>query len=82
MLFNPLEIILNQNKLTRPNYVYWKSNLDIVLVIEGYKYNSNDEHLDLLAVNAPIQDIERFKKWVKADSMTHCYILALMSSIL
>lgn len=36
MSFNPIAIILNQNKLTRPNYVDWKRNMDIVLTAEGY----------------------------------------------
>ena len=30
--------ILNQNKLTRSNYVDWKRNLDIVLTAEEHKY--------------------------------------------
>ena len=36
--FSPLVAILNQNKLTRPNYVEWKMNLDIVLIIEEHKF--------------------------------------------
>ena len=31
--FSPLVAILNQNKLTRSNYVNWKRNLDIVLIV-------------------------------------------------
>ena len=36
--FSPLVTILNQNKLTRSNYVDWKRNLDIVLTAEEHKY--------------------------------------------
>jgi len=36
--FSPFSIIMNQNKLTGPNYVDWKHNLDIVLIVEGHKY--------------------------------------------
>ena len=36
--FNPLVIILNQNKLTGSNYVDWKRNLDIVHTAEEHKY--------------------------------------------
>ena len=36
--FSPLVVILNQNKLTRSNYVDWKRNLDIVLTAEKHKY--------------------------------------------
>ena len=48
MLFNPLVIILNQNRFTRPNYMDWKRNVDIVLMIEGYKYFLTKEHPNLL----------------------------------
>ena len=36
--FSPLVTILNQNKLTRSNYVDWKRTLDIVLTAEEHKY--------------------------------------------
>ena len=36
--FNPLSVILKENKLTRPNYIDWKRNLSLVLTTEGYKY--------------------------------------------
>ena len=34
MSYNPINLILTTNKLTRPNYVDWKRNLDIVLTFE------------------------------------------------
>ena len=36
--FSPLVTILNQNKLTRSNYVEWKINLGIGLTAEEHKY--------------------------------------------
>ena len=36
--FSPLMSILSENKLTGPNYVDWKRNLDIVLTAREYKY--------------------------------------------
>ena len=36
--FNPFFTILNQNKLTGPNYVDWKRNMDIVFTAEGHKF--------------------------------------------
>ena len=36
MLFNSLAIIQNQNKLTKPKYVDWKRNLEIVLTTKEY----------------------------------------------
>ncbi|XP_057962249.1 uncharacterized protein LOC131153810 [Malania oleifera] len=38
MFFNPLVVILKENKLVGPNYTDWKRNLDIVLAAEEYKY--------------------------------------------
>ena len=36
--FNPLSIILKENKLTGPNYIDWKRNLNLVLIAEEYKF--------------------------------------------
>ncbi|XP_057962258.1 uncharacterized protein LOC131153822 [Malania oleifera] len=38
MTFNPLVVILKENKLVEPNYIDWERNLDIVLTAEEYKY--------------------------------------------
>ena len=36
--FNPLSVILKENKLTGPNYIDWKRNLNLVLSSEEYKF--------------------------------------------
>ena len=36
--FNPLSIILKDNKLTETNYVDWKRNLNLVLTAEDYAF--------------------------------------------
>ena len=36
--FNSLTIILKESKLTEPNYIDWKRNLDIMLTAEEYKF--------------------------------------------
>ena len=36
--FNPLSVILKENKLIGPNYIDWKWNLNLVLIVEGYKF--------------------------------------------
>ena len=38
MSYNPITLILTNNKLTRPNYVDWKTNLEIVLMIKHLKW--------------------------------------------
>ena len=40
--FNPLSIILKENKLTEPNYIDWKQNLNLVLTAEEYKFVLTD----------------------------------------
>ena len=59
MSFNSLAIILNQNKLTRLNYVDLKGNLDIVLTTEGYKYILTEERPDLPTANAPRAELKK-----------------------
>ena len=36
--FNPLSVILKENKLTGPNYIDWKRNLNLVLTAQEYKF--------------------------------------------
>ena len=62
MSFNPLAISLNQNKLSGPNYVDWKKNLDIVLTAKEYKYILPKECPDLSTANAPRSETERYEK--------------------
>ena len=40
--FNPLFVILKENKLTGPNYIDWKKNLNLVLTAEEYKFVLTD----------------------------------------
>jgi hypothetical protein len=42
-LFSHFSTILNQNKLTGPNYVDWKRNLDIVLTEPSITFSSYHE---------------------------------------
>ena len=63
--FNPLVVILKENKLTGPNYIDWKRNLDIVLIAEEYKF--------LLTQDCPMQphegatdeETQAHRKWVR-----------------
>ena len=40
--FNPLSVILKENKLTEPNNIDWKENLNLVLTSEEYKFVLTD----------------------------------------
>ncbi|KAH0698656.1 hypothetical protein KY284_012871 [Solanum tuberosum] len=79
--FTPLTSILNQNKLEGLNYVDWKRNLDIVLTAEGYKYVLVEECPEK-PENAPDDQVSAYDKWVKADEMAKCYILASIANAL
>ena len=54
--FSPLIAILNQNKLTRSNYVNWKKNLDIVLITEEHKYVVSQPCPSFLSLDAPLEE--------------------------
>ena len=38
MAYNLIDLILTTNKLTRPNYVDWKRNLDKILTLDKVKW--------------------------------------------
>ena len=61
LTFNPLAIILSQNKLTGPNYVEWNRNLDIVLTVEGYKFVLSQPCPDLPRTSAPPEELATYE---------------------
>ena len=79
--FSPLATILKENKLTGPNFVEWKRNLDIVLTVEGHKYVLTDPYYGL-GENPTPEELELDKKWKKDDTISKCYILASISPVL
>ena len=80
--FNPLSVILNQNKLNGQNYVDWKRNLDIVLTAEGYKFILNTTKPQEPDSEATQEVKDQYEKWVKANNMAKYYILTSISNIL
>lgn len=46
-IFNPLDVILKENKQTSHNFVEWKRNVDIVLTVDEYKYVLTKPYLGL-----------------------------------
>ena len=80
--FNPLFVILKENKFTGPNYIDWKINLNMVLTTEEYKFM-----LAYVCPPAPDcdslkEEVEAYQTWQKANEMARCYILASMSNVL
>ena len=79
--FSPLVAILNQNKLTRSNYVDQKRNLDIVLTTEEHNYVLSQHCPNFSSLDAP-EEKQPHDHWQKSNEMAKCYILASISNIL
>ena len=80
--FNPLSVILKENKLIGPNNIDWKKNLNLVLTAEGYKFVLTDVCPLELDSHSLKEKVEAYQNWRKADEMARCYILASMSNVL
>ena len=80
--FNPLVMILDENRLSGPNYVDWKRNLIIVLTADKIAHVLNTEAPELALANATEEQIDAFNKWHEADGMDKCYIMASMTNVL
>ena len=80
--FNPLSIILKENKLTSPNYIDWKRNLNLVLTTEEYKFMLIDVCPSVLDSDSSKEEVEAYQTWRKVDEMAWWYILASMSNVL
>ncbi|XP_019241520.1 PREDICTED: uncharacterized protein LOC109221498 [Nicotiana attenuata] len=74
--------ILTQNTLEGPEYVDWKRNLDIVLIAEEYKFVLAEVCPEKPGDDATDDEQKAYQKWIKADEMARCYILASMSNVL
>jgi hypothetical protein len=71
--FSPVAIILKENRLTIPNYMDWKRNLNIVLTTKEYKYVLI-EPCPMIGKNSPTKEREVEKAWKKANKMVRCYM--------
>ena len=80
--FSPLVTILNQNKLTRFNYVDWKRNLDIVLTAEEHRYVLRQPCPNFPSLDAHLEEKQRYDRWQKSNEMAKCYILTSISNVL
>ncbi|XP_050255077.1 uncharacterized protein LOC126700959 [Quercus robur] len=80
--FSSLVAILNQNKLTKSNYVDRKRNLDIVLTVEEHKYVLSQPCPNFPSLDAHPEGKQRYDRWQKSNEMAKCYILAFISNVL
>ncbi|XP_042396440.1 uncharacterized protein LOC121986540 [Zingiber officinale] len=77
---NPLSVILDQNKLTGPNYSDWLRNLKIVLASEKIAYTLDKTPPKEAPINATHDELEKLKKWSDHNLQARCYMLASMSN--
>ena len=80
--FNPLSVILKENKFTGPNYIDWKRNLNLVLTAEEYKFVLTDVCPPTLDSDSSKEEVEAYQHWRKANEVARCYILVSMSNVL
>ena len=66
----PLSMILKENRLTGPNYIDWKRNLNLVLTAEDYKFVLIDVCTHRLQIatlrkrmSRPIRNGGRLMRW-------------------
>ncbi|XP_024022410.1 uncharacterized protein LOC112091903 [Morus notabilis] len=82
MSLSPIAQILSTNKLVGENYVDWKRNLDIVLMVGKHKH--------VLTTPCPLESTEEstqeerdaYTSWMRSDEIARCYILASISNVL
>ncbi|XP_077249403.1 uncharacterized protein LOC143888907 [Tasmannia lanceolata] len=78
----PLARILEDNKLTSPNYVDWKMNLILVLTAAKVYWVLTIDAPELPGPDAPHYVRDRATKWHEDNEMARSYILRSMSNVL
>ncbi|KAG6521341.1 hypothetical protein ZIOFF_018456 [Zingiber officinale] len=77
---NQLSMILDQNKLTGPNYSDWLRNLKIVLASEKISYTLDKAPPKEALVNATPDELEKLEKWSDHNLQARFYMLTSMSN--
>ncbi|XP_073037327.1 uncharacterized protein, partial [Primulina eburnea] len=77
---NPLSIILDQNKLTSPNYNDWFRNLKIILNSEKILYVLDKKPPKEAPSNVTPTKLAELEKWWDHDIQAKSYMLASMSN--
>ncbi|XP_075479428.1 uncharacterized protein LOC142520311 [Primulina tabacum] len=76
---NHLSVILDQIKLTGPNYLDLLRNLKIVLNYEKIAYVFTKAPPKTAATNAPTEELDKLEKWLYHDLQAKSYMLASIS---
>ncbi|KAI0526946.1 hypothetical protein KFK09_002540 [Dendrobium nobile] len=67
---NPILTILSNEKLTEENFMKWKSNMNLILIYENYKFVLNEECPPLPAANASRTIRDAYEKWIDSNNKT------------
>ncbi|XP_042408456.1 uncharacterized protein LOC121997857 [Zingiber officinale] len=76
--WNPLSVILDQSKLTGPNYSDWLRYLKIILASEKISYILDKAPPKEAPVNVTPNELEKLEKWSYHNLQARCYMLASM----
>ena len=79
---NPILSLLATKKLTGENFVKWKSNMNIALLYDNYKFVLTEECSSELATNASRTVRDAYDHWINANNKAQCYLLASTSGVL
>ena len=79
---NPIISILANEQLSGENFVKWKSNMNIILLCDNYKFVLKEERPPVPAGNATRNVREAYDRWIAANNKARCYLLAGMSDVL
>ena len=82
MSYNLINLILTTNKLTRPNHVDWKRNLDIVLTPKEQKWITQELAHSTPNEHSTQEEKENNHNWQRADQKTKCTILRSLDIVL
>ena len=79
---NPIIALLSKDDLTGDNFQKWKSNLNIMLVVENIRYVLNVPKPPLPNNTATRQVKAEFDQWVASNNKAIAYMLANISDVL
>ena len=77
---NPFTIILDQHRLTGPNFIYWLRNLKVVLASEKILYVLEQSLPGPLPEHAFQEEQDTLKQWKDDDMQARGIMWASMST--
>ena len=77
---NPLSIILDNNRLTGPNFIDWLRNLKVVLASEKILYVIEQSLPRSLPENSSQEEHDTLDKWKDDDMQARCIMWASMTT--